>query len=327
MAQTTSEVWDSHWSATQRSVKKEVVDNFFEDYPTLEMHRRKGMKMSSTGGKEIEVKLQTSGGTAESFDKYDVLNKSPIDPFESAFYKRRYYAAPVILSDTEHWENSGPERIFDELEHLGSNAMNTILKAINEDILSAQSGKNMLGYQDIMADAAGATVGGINSSTTTAWESQRFTTSTTFTTQSVTNIFDGIAAWNEMLDSCRIQGGVIKQIITTYSIGRAYREAISSQGYARTELDNAKGPGGNMLPPFYAAEVIADNDCPSLHSYFPDTRHTKLDVLSQANFRKTPFTSLQSNGQLAQLAYVVAGVQLYTDNRRRNGVATAITGS
>ena len=35
MAQTTSEVWDSHWSATQRSVKKEVVDNFFEDYPTL----------------------------------------------------------------------------------------------------------------------------------------------------------------------------------------------------------------------------------------------------------------------------------------------------
>ena len=26
MAQTTSEVWDSHWSATQRSVKKEVVE-------------------------------------------------------------------------------------------------------------------------------------------------------------------------------------------------------------------------------------------------------------------------------------------------------------
>ena len=59
MAQTTSEVWDSHWSATQRSVKKEVVDNFFEDYPTLEMHRRKGLRMSSKGGKEIEVKLQT----------------------------------------------------------------------------------------------------------------------------------------------------------------------------------------------------------------------------------------------------------------------------
>ena len=48
--------------------------------------------------------------------------------------------------------------------------------------------------------------------------------------------------------------------------------------------------------------------------------------MKQANFKKTPFVSLQSNGQLAQLAYQVAGVQAITNNRRRLGVATAITG-
>ena len=82
-----------------------------------------------------------------------------------------------------------------------------------------------------------------------------------------------------------------------------------------------------MNPPFYDAEVVADNDIKASASYFVDKRHNKLNVLKSANFTTTPFVTLQSNGQLAQLAYKVAGVQLTTDNRRRSGVATAITGS
>jgi len=327
MAQITSETWDSHWSATRRAVRPEVIDNFFEDYPTLAMHRRNGLKMTDTGGKEIEVKLETSGGTATAFDKYDVLPKNPIDPFESAFYGRRYYAVPIILSDTENWENQGAEQIFDELEHLGNNAFNSILKAINEDILGAQSGKNILGYQDHIADATGATVGGISSSTSTWWECQRYTSAKTFLTQTSTNVCDGIAAWNTLMDNCRIQGGTIRQIVTTYSIARGYRTAISSTGYAQTSLADGKGIGGSLMPSFYMAEVIADNDCTALHSYFVNTEAIRLNVLRQANFKKTPFVSLQSNGQLAQLAYMVAGVQLTNNNRRRSGVATAITGA
>tara|TARA_R100000306_G_C4367989_1_gene138593 strand:+ start:323 stop:1306 length:984 start_codon:yes stop_codon:yes gene_type:complete len=327
MAQVTSETWNSHWSATRRTVKPEVIDNFFEDYPALAMHRRSGLKMSSKGGKEIEVKLQSSGGSAQSFDKYDVLDKSPIDPFESAFYKRRYYAVPIILSDTENWENSGEEQIFDELEHLGDNAFQSLLKAINEDLLGTQAGKNMLGYQDHMATSTGVTVGGISSSTSTFWESQRNTTAQTFTAQTVTNIFDGLDNWNASLDNCRIQGGKIRQMVTTYSIGRAYRECLSSQGYARTVTQSPKGISGDLLPSFYGAEVIADNDCSALATYFVNTDSLKLDVLSQANFKKTPFTSLQSNGQLAQLAYMVAGVQLTNNNRRRSGLSSALTGS
>jgi len=327
MAQTTSEVWDSRWSSTRRTVQPEVVDNFFEDYPTLAMHRRRGLQMTSRGGKEIQAILETGGGSAESFDRYDSLNKAPIDPFESAFYKRRYYAVPIVLSDTEDWENSGPEEVFDLLSALGKNGMNTLLKAINEDILSAQSGKNILGYQDHIADANGTTVGGILDTNNSFWENRRDTTAVTFTTQTATNIFNGIATWNNVLDLCQIQGGTIKQIVTTYSIVRAYREALSSNGYARTTTQDAKGIGGNQSPDFYTAEVIADNDCPSLHSYFVNTNAIKLNVLRQANFRKTPFVSMQANGQLAQLAYMVAGVQLTNNNRRRSGVATAITGS
>ncbi len=327
MAQTTSEVWNTRWSATRRAIRPEVQDNFFEEYAIIDLFRKSGLRMTDNGGKEISVRVATGGGTATAFDTYDVLPKSPVDPVESAHYKRRYYAVPVVLSDTESWENKGEHEVFDQLSYLDTNATSSLLKAINEDMAGAQSGKTMLGFQDIMSDAGTGTVGGINSSTTTAWKSQIYTTSKTFLTQSTTNIFDGIVAWNDIMDSCRIQGGRTSHIITTFDIVKAYREALSSQGYARTTTEKVRGIGGQMNPPFYDAEVVADNDIKANASYFVDKRHNKLNVLKSANFTTTPFVTLQSNGQLAQLAYKVAGVQLTTDNRRRSGVASAITGS
>jgi len=302
-----------------------VIDNTFEAYKALAMHRKRGMQMVDGGGKEIQVILESSAGTAETFDGYDPLSKSPVDPFESAFYKRRYYAVPIVLDDTTNWENSGEEQVFDLLDALGNNAMNSLLKAINEDLLSAQSGKTMLGYQDIIADAGTGTVGGIDSSSSTFWQNQKYTTSKTFTDQN-NNVFDGMLAWNTIMDDCRKQGGRNNAIVTTYSIAAAYRTAIASTGYAETSLSNLKGVSGPEFPSYMGAQVVADNDCAALHSYMVDTDSIKLRVMKQANFKKTPFVSLQSNGQLAQISYMVAGVQLTTNNRRRSGVATAITG-
>jgi hypothetical protein len=325
-AQTTSEVWDSRWSSTRRTVEKKAIDNIFQAYKALEFHRRRGLQMVDSGGKEIQVILESANGTAEAFDGYDPLSKSPIDPFESAFYKRRYYAVPIILDDTTNWENSGEEQIFDLLEALGSNALNSLLKAINSDLMGAQTGKTMLGYQDIIADAGTGTVGGINSSSSSFWQNQKYTDSKTFTAQTVTNVFDGMVAWNNIMDDCRKQGGNNDAIVTTYSIAAAYRTALSSQGYGEVKLSNVQGVKGAEFPGYMGADLIADVDCAALHSYHVDTSAIKLRVMRQANFKKTPFVSLQSNGQLAQLAYMVAGVQLTTNNRRRSGVATALTG-
>ena len=325
MAQTTSEVWDSRWSATRRTIAPETIDNVFEAYNALAFHRRRGMQMVDGGGKEIQVILESSTGTAEAFDGYDPLSKSPVDPFESAFYKRRYYAVPIVLDDTTNWENSGEEQIFDLLDALGSNALNSLLKAINEDLLGAQTGKTMLGYQDIIADAGTGTVGGINSSTSSFWQNQKYTTAKTFTDQN-NNVFDGFLAWNTLMDDCRKQGGRNNALVTTYSIAAAYRTALASTGYAETRLSSVKGVNGAEFPSYMGAELVADNDCASIHTYAVDTDSIKLRVMKQANFKKTPFVSLQSNGQLGQLSYMVAGVQLCTNNRRRSGVATQITG-
>lgn len=325
MAQTTSEVWDSRWSSTRRTIDPKVIDNIFEPY-NLTNALRKSMKVQDGGGKEIQVILESSAGTAEAFDKYDPLSKSPRDPFESAFYKRRYYAIPIVLSDTESWENSGPEQVFDLLSALGENAMNSLIKTINEDLAGAQSGKSVLGLQDIVADAGTGTVGGINSSTSTWWQNQKDTTTKTFLSQTTTNIFDGIEELTTVMDSVRKQGGKTSTIFTTYSIAGAYRTALSSQGYVELNGQKINGLKGEEFPSFYGASVIADNDIGANRAYFIDKNALQLRVMKNANFKKTPFVSLQSNGQLGQLSYLVAGIQLITNSRRRNGVHTNLTG-
>lgn len=226
---------------------------------------------------------------------------------------------------TDELENAAPAKQFDMLKALGDNAMNSIIKRINEDMAGAQSGKDMLGFQDIMADATGSTIGGINSSTSTWWESQRYTTAKTFLTQTNTNVFDGLIAVNTLTDSCRKQGATKFRHYTTYSIVSAYRSALSSAGYGETSLGNVSGVGGKISPPFYGDPVTPDNDLAALHWYAVDPS-VKLNVIRGANFRKTPFADMTSNGQLGQIAYIVAGVQLTTNNRRRSGVATAVTG-
>ena len=327
MAQTTSEIWDSRWSSTRRTIDPKVIDNIFEPF-NLTDKLRKSMKMVDGGGKEIQVILESSAGSAEAFDKYDPLSKSPRDPFESAFYKRRYYAIPIVLSDTEDWENSGSEQIFDLLDALGTNSMNSLIKTINEDLGGAQAGKSCLGLQDIVADAGTGTIGGINSTTATWWRNQADNPggAVTFLATTTGDIYDGITEFNQLMDLVRQQGGKTDMIFTTYSIAGAYRSALSSQGYVEMSAQKINGLKGEEFPSFYGASVVADADVQANHAYFIDKSALQLRVMKNANFKKTPFVSLQSNGQLAQLSYLVAGIQLITNSRRRNGVHTNLTG-
>ena len=327
MPRSRSETLDTHWASTQATVDPKVYDGFFEKYTTVDEYRKSALQVTDTGGRLVQVNLQTSGGAGASFSEYDVLTKNPINPVNVIEFNKRYYYCPIILSETESWENTGADKVFDELKMLGDNAMNSILKAINEDFYSAQVGKNILGFQDTIADAAGATVGGLNSSTFTAWECQRATTTTTFLTVT-NNIVAGIDLWGDIMDDCMIAKGRPTKIFTTWSIARAYRVALSSQGYANTNpIGNVGGVGGPTHPPYYNMKLLADNDCTALHSYHVDTDAEKLHVMKQVNFKKTPFVTLQANGQLAQLSYVVAGVTHTTNNRRSSGVCTALTGT
>jgi hypothetical protein len=52
--------------------------------------------------------------------------------------------------------------------------------------------------------------------------------------------------------------------------------------------------------------------------YFLNTKYLKLKVQAGKNFAKTPFK--EPSNQLAKVAFVVSGMQLVTNNRRRQGL-------
>lgn len=310
-----------------RANRKEIIDNIFDSYPTLD-RMRKEMLVTDEGGKEIQVNLMYGKNAAEAFDGYDPLNTDAVDGITAAFYSRRYYAVPLTISWTEEQENQLPATRMSLLEAKTKQSMLTMRDTINAAIYSAQSGKNMNGLQDIIADSVSAgTLGGIDRSVAANawWRNYAYTSAKTFTTQSVTNIFDGFTVWDLIMDNVEEGNERVTDIWTTKSIVRAYRTALSSFGYAEVRLNALAGVDGPRVPPYYGADIIADLDCASTHSYFINKKYLKMNILTGANFAKTPFK--EGTSQLAKVAFIVVGVQLTTDNPRRLGVGTALTGA
>ena len=64
-------------------------------------------------------------------------------------------------------------------------------------------------------------------------------------------------------------------------------------------------------------------DCVSDSAYLLNTKYLKLKIQGGLNFAKTPFK--EPTNQLAKVAFVVVGVQLMTNNRRRQGLLYNIT--
>lgn len=329
-ATSTTETWDAAWTATERSRKGKATDNIFDSYPTLEAFKKSGLEISD-GGKEFQVNLMYAKNSGEWFDGYDTLNTDAVDGITSAFFPVRYVAVPITISFTEEQENKGSAKVFDLLRSKTDQSMLTMRDVINAAIFGAASGKSMLGLQDIVADAPSTgTVGGINRASNSWWRNGNNTSSVTFISSS-NDVQAGIDGFLDTWDEVSEGNDTPTHILTTASIQRAYREVLSSAGYARAELSGASsqqfaavgGPGNSV--PFYGAPVIADQDCSASHAYFVNMKYLKIKLLRGVNFAKTPFK--EGPNQLAKVAFLVVGLQLTSDNCRRQGVATAITGA
>ena len=84
-ATTTTENWDAAWTLTMRAKRKELTDNFFDAYPTLDMFRSGGALVTDNGGKEIQADILYAGNSAQYFSGYDVLNTDAVDGITAAF--------------------------------------------------------------------------------------------------------------------------------------------------------------------------------------------------------------------------------------------------
>ena len=321
-ATSTTETWDAAWTLTMRAKRKELTDNFFDAYPTLDMFRSGGALVTDNGGKEIQADVMYAGNSAQYFSGYDVLNTDAVDGVTAAFYPFRYAAVPITINFTEEQENRKKDSAMSLLEAKTRQSMLPLRDQINTSLYSAQTGKAPLGFQDIIADAPASsptTLGGITISGNSWWQNKanNATADTSFTTIVNTNFYEGMVrmstTWNDVSEGNEQP----TNIFTTNSIYADFEEIFEGTGYQRLSGKDSPGVDGR-LPSFRGIPVQYDRDCGTGRMYFLNTNYLKMHMQSGMNFSKTPFR--ENSNQLAKVAFIVVGLQIVTNNRRRQGV-------
>jgi len=321
-ATSTTETWDAAWTLTMRAKRKELTDNFFDAYPTLDMFRSGGALITDNGGKEIQADLMYGGNTAQYFSGYDVLNTDAVDGITAAFYPFRYAAVPITINYTEEMENRKSDSAMKLLAAKTEQSMLTLRDQINSSIYSAQTGKAPLGFQDIIADAPGTTpttLGGVTVSSNTWWKNKanNATADTSFKTIVNTNFYEGMVRMSTLWNDVSEGNEQPTNIFTTNGIYADYEEIFEGTGYQRLSSKDSPGVDGR-LPSFRGIPVQYDRDCGTGRMYFLNTKYLKMHMQAGMNFAKTPFK--EPANQMAKVGFLLVGLQITTNSRRRQGV-------
>lgn len=316
----TTETWDAAWTTTMRVDRGKIIDQISDSYPTLDRFRKSGIMEVETGGKEYQEDLMYALNTSEWFDGYDELNTDAVDGVTAAFYPPRYLAAPITISMTEEKESRKAATAMKLLSVKTKQTMTTMFDNANAAIHGAQSGKAILGLQDICSTSSGDTIGGVDSSVDTWWDNQRQNADgdTSFLTTATTyDYYQGVRRM-AMLWADQSDGNDKPNLyITTTDLLRDFETIFEGKGYLRIGPSDSNSLDGQDIS-FRGVPVISDRDCASGVMYALNTKYLKMKVQAGLNFAKTPFK--EPHNQLAKVAFVVAGIQLVTNHRRRQGV-------
>ena len=167
-------------TATLRHRRPKIADATTKHNALLLQLRRKGRIRLIGGGRTISCPI--SYGENSNFQFYsgrESLNVAGQEVLTSAEYPWKQYACGVSISGLEMLQNDGKEQIISMMKARIENAERTIANKMHESAYSdgtGSAGKEFGGLALLVADAAGATVGGINSGTATYWDNKRAAT-------------------------------------------------------------------------------------------------------------------------------------------------------
>ncbi len=289
--------------------RKEAGDAVFNKIPTFEYLNTKGRVMLD-GGATIVVPLEVSKNAGAAFyDGYDILGTSPVDHLTAGQYQWKLASVPVSISGKEtDIQNRGESAVINLLTSKQKNAEKSLRDLINQKLHGASNGTKDVRSLATLIDAT-STVGDINSTTNSYWQSN-VTTGGVFASI-------GIATWRTMYNTLRNRGGNPDMIITTQTVHEAYEATMSPQ-IRYTSLETGETKFKDLE--FAGAKVRFDDQCASGVSYFLDSDVIQLYVHENRNFTLNDF--VRPPDQDAVVAQYLVALELATSNRRLLGKVT-----
>ena len=157
---------------------------------------------------------------------------------------------------------------------------------------------------------SGNTVGGINSSTYSWWQSKEENTATALTLAQMSSLYNGVSVGNDHPDL----------LLTTQTLFEKY-EALLQPNLRYTDTKTADAGFQNLL--FKAAPVMYDVHCTAGVFYMLNTKYLTLVGHSGKWFSQTAFVSPEDVD--ARYALIMCYGNLTVRNRAKQGKLTAKT--
>src|SRR4029077_5451248 len=180
--------------------------------------------MRKKGGVALShAEMYAKNTTALSYQRYDVLDTTPQDGLTRYQWLWAQYAATVTIDGfTERVANAGDSKLEDILEAKKMQAEETLALLLEQPIFQSVPGsKDIQSLVTIVASSG--TVGGINGTTNTWWQSQ-VTASGSFAAQGRSDL---TAAWNTVSVQNPIGGP--EMLVSDQNAFQFYESSLVSQ--------------------------------------------------------------------------------------------------
>jgi len=305
----------SSWEAV---VGTKPEDNVFEDYYVLRT-LEKGGTLPLSGGRTINGPIgYATNTTVQAYSDTDTISTTRVDVFDEFQYSWAEYAGTVVISALEEAKNAGEGKKFALLPAKLENLRNSLRSKKNTDILGTVTGKNMLGFQDLIAVTTSTnTVGGISRASFSFWDNQSVTGTQT------TSAYDNLrAAMRNCYNSCSngMAGAHPTNTVTTQTVFEAYEGLLLAN---ERFTSKGKGEGAFTTLSFKGAEIAYDNDCLSAALYFYNPKFIKLAYKKGRWMHMND--AVRPANQTVDIYLVDSMCQLISGNPRRLGVVHTIT--
>lgn len=277
---------------------------------TLKPHKR----MIDGGGSIVYPLIKSDQNNGGFYLGAQQLNTNQSDTETLVEYRWQNMYEPIQLTRDEERQNSGDKhKIIDLMEDKIKRSELAISKRAEQALSTPVSGANNLIDLDTMC--ATGTLGSVAGGTDTFWQAT-VTASGSFAAQGrsdMTTAFYAVAASAES-DTPSV-------IITTKTVFQYYENTLLPTERHQSSEVTVNSGARNLT--FKGVPVIYGNFIGSGLMYLLNTNYIQLCVDTETDFTTTNW--LMPVNQTAKVSFILARLNMTTDNRRRNAKLTGIT--
>lgn len=301
--------YDQISAITQKKYVPKLVDNVFDSDILLQRAKKKGWYGKKDGGTSVIYPLNYAQVTSEGwYSGADTLVNTDNDVMTGAEYQWKQRYVSIVVTRRDELINSGDSQILDFVKSKTQVAEKTMSDKLCDAIYNAGTDpKAIAGLRSIID--SGNTVGGIDQSLYSWWQSQEDSSTTTLSMSGLQTMYTTLCINNESPTIV---------LATRANYNRYYGLLQPQQRF----MDSETAKGGFQSLMFNGKPFVAGSKVPTSHIFALNEAYLSLYVHKDEDMRFEPLQKpINQNVEVGKIYWMGA---FGTSNCRMQGKFTAV---